>query len=648
MLPQDTPKVKSIPRTSIPPDLLDFFEPALCSSCYVCHLVAVFRELRRVLRDDGTVWLNLGDCYGAGGGAQVLQTKNASHGLEGMRGAQTIAAKQLAGIPWRVAFALQADGWWLRSDIIWAKGLSFCPPWSGSVMPESIRDRPTKSHEYLFMLTKSARYFSDFDAIREPLAESSIQRINQPTFDEQHGGEKDYGAAGVNPNRSARRALENFAKYKRLPAGWNSAHEQSNLIGRYDNAEAPIAREFRDKTKDTPYAGGRRQAPEPGEPNAFPPLGRNVRTVWTINPAPFAEAHFATFPPALVTPCILAGTSERGACATCGAPWRRDKQGESAYNIKHGESVLHQMPRAETVGGVSSSGSSEERAQAELSSMRQCPGSQEMDGENRGTAPGDEAQPGTEPEENSGTQAPLSGRAGPGENVGRESEVLQESPRGETPQGRTTESLLKNRERQNYRTAQSQSEAGASHGGRGEVHPTRLASDPLESKASLLLLPQTIHTETSAHHRSCDPPDEERETRRGQHRGGLPSLQLGEVESANDAAVTLGWRPTCDCGAPDGMESDDLEIIESPLGGDERDDDPTLTTGRKGFNRPRAEDEGRRPITRYEQRRYAQQLRASPHRATMGNGGRRSVRPLCAGGYLGGPAHPGGPSGGLD
>jgi DNA modification methylase len=142
-------------------------------------------------------------------------------------------------------------------------------------MPESVTDRPTRSHEFIFLLSKSSRYYYNADAIREPLAESSIQRINQATFDQQTGGPKDYGP---DSNRSMRKTLENF----------------------------------RDKTAQTPHAGGRRQAPEPGEPNAFHPLGANKRDVWTVATAPYPGAHFATFPRELITPCILAGCPPGG------------------------------------------------------------------------------------------------------------------------------------------------------------------------------------------------------------------------------------------------------------------------------------------------------------------------------------------------
>ena len=261
---------------------------------YVEHIVQVMREVRRVLRDDGTLWLNLGDSY-AGGHVQQAD-KRWQHGGSDVDvgralGGNGLKPKDLCGMPWRVAFALQADGWWLRSDIVWSKP---------NPMPESVTDRPTRSHEYLFLLAKSARYYYDADAIREPMAESSIARISQPTFDQQTGGPKDYGN-GTNPNRSARKALENFA----------ASHKGSHF----------------DRGKTAEHQLGRASS----EPRQDNPAGRNKRSVWEIATQPYAKAHFATFPEKLVEPCILAGTSEWGCCPECGAPWERVVERESGY-----------------------------------------------------------------------------------------------------------------------------------------------------------------------------------------------------------------------------------------------------------------------------------------------------------------------------
>ena len=213
---------------------------------YVANMVAVFREVRRVLRKDGTVWLNLGDSYVSNASDQVPQTKShKGSGLAGpnRNGRTGLKPKDLVGIPWRVAFALQADGWYLRSDIIWAKP---------NPMPESVTDRPTKAHEYLFLLTKSARYFYDAEAVAEPLMDSSVLRLSQPNLDQQEGS------------------------WRVLVNGHNASHG----VGlSHDLYSGPT---------------------------------RNLRSVWTIATQPYPGAHFATFPEALVEPCVKAGCPEGG------------------------------------------------------------------------------------------------------------------------------------------------------------------------------------------------------------------------------------------------------------------------------------------------------------------------------------------------
>src|SRR5690606_20470253 len=152
---------------------------------YIEKMVEVFREVRRVLRDDGTLWLNLGDSYatkpcgGIGSNAKVTATKKAIQKSAGIP--QGLKPKDLVGIPWRVAFALQADGWYLRSDIIWHKP---------NAMPESVKDRPTKAHEYIFLLSKSPRYYYDADAIREPFSKNSHPNFKGGKFGRSDSGIK--------------------------------------------------------------------------------------------------------------------------------------------------------------------------------------------------------------------------------------------------------------------------------------------------------------------------------------------------------------------------------------------------------------------------------------------------------------------------
>ena len=231
---------------------------------YVQHEVQIFRAVRRVLRKDGTLWLNLGDSYASG---EIGRHDGITRNLTGMsakfeggerkqsRQETGLKPKDLVGIPWRVAFALQADGWYLRSDIIWAKP---------NPMPESVTDRPTKAHEYIFLLSKSARYFYDAEAIRET---GSGLEWNSYKSTLNTGGNK--GASTVPSGK------------KQSTYGALTFHEDENKTG------------------------------------------RNRRTVWTIPTESYSGAHFATFPTALVEPCIKAGTSEHGVCSECGAPYTR-------------------------------------------------------------------------------------------------------------------------------------------------------------------------------------------------------------------------------------------------------------------------------------------------------------------------------------
>lgn len=241
---------------------------------YVASLVAVFREVRRVLSDGGTVWLNLGDSYSAHAGqrkttdvAGIKQQSNVASIGAPSRCVAEIGAKNLIGIPWRVAFALQADGWYLRSDIIWSKP---------NPMPESVTDRPTKAHEYLFLLAKSERYHYDAAAIREPYAESTLRQASDGYGGQ---GQKDYEAAGVqNPSDAKRRIIESVRRRQEqgLVEGSSSERRYTGFNDRY-RADANLG------------------------------TGRNKRTVWTVNTQPYAGAHFATMPEMLVEPCILAG-----------------------------------------------------------------------------------------------------------------------------------------------------------------------------------------------------------------------------------------------------------------------------------------------------------------------------------------------------
>jgi DNA modification methylase len=222
---------------------------------YVSRLVEVFRELRRVLRDDGLFWLNLGDGYN-GSGSSGGQGKQDTHRVgkpDNRKGWIGLPQGSVIGIPWRVAFALQADGWILRQEIIWEKP---------SPMPESVTNRCTKAHEYIFMFAKKAGYFFDQFAIREKCL---------------------------------------------------SIYSSSDFI----------PKSTKDRTDNTSVGTSATRASAKNRSIDIAPDTRNKRSVWEVPHSGYKGAHFAVFPPALILPCIKAGTSEKGCCIECGAPWKR-------------------------------------------------------------------------------------------------------------------------------------------------------------------------------------------------------------------------------------------------------------------------------------------------------------------------------------
>lgn len=240
-------------------------------AAYVETIVGVTRAVRRVLRPDGTLWLNLGDCYasgtkGSGGIGKSGLIRDGRPESARATAASAVARQKhapirlecgvpngnLLGVPWRVALAMQADGWILRADVVYEKR---------NPMPESITNRPTRAHEFVFLFARRSGYYYDADAIREPCTMRPQRRLRA------HAG---YDPASRHPRR-----------------GSYAAH-----------------------VRDAPGVDGN-------------PLGRNKRDVWPLAVGRFKGAHYATFPPALVTPCLLAGTSAAGCCARCGAPYER-------------------------------------------------------------------------------------------------------------------------------------------------------------------------------------------------------------------------------------------------------------------------------------------------------------------------------------
>jgi DNA modification methylase len=255
---------------------------------YVKHIVMIFEEVRRVLQDDGTLWLNLGDSYAGGGRAGNNPEYMNKHKMFGKAGwdsgifglPQAVPAglkpKDLVGIPWRVAFALQAAGWYLRSDIIWSKP---------NPMPESVTDRPTKAHEYIFLLSKSARYYYDKEAMSEPAKTG----WNGSSFTD----ERDLL---VHPNAGTNR---------KIPSGWDTGPGAHGVYHR--NGRALWDTQDKQSSGRRMIENTRRAREEGGDHDS--PFGetRNMRTVWTIATRPCKLSHFATFPDEIARRCILGG-----------------------------------------------------------------------------------------------------------------------------------------------------------------------------------------------------------------------------------------------------------------------------------------------------------------------------------------------------
>lgn len=257
---------------------------------YVQKLVTVFQKVKRVLRDDGTLWLNLGDCFSSPVKRTTRNDPDRPHS-DGVRGSvvnrncgygitlrSSMPSKQLLGIPWKVAFALQEDGWYLRSDIIWSKP---------NPMPESVVDRPTRAHEYIFLMTKQPSYFYDSKGIEEDLKKDR-GRICQWC-------------------------------HKPQPLDFECIY-----CGKIQELKV-VSRPFSSPEGVQARALGGKSSGNEGKQTFWTDNGlRNKRSVWHVPVGRFEEAHFAVFPPKLILPCIQAGSSKKGCCPKCGTPWKRE------------------------------------------------------------------------------------------------------------------------------------------------------------------------------------------------------------------------------------------------------------------------------------------------------------------------------------
>lgn len=276
---------------------------------YAEQIVLVMREVRRVLKPNGVVLLNLGDSYASQGGPQVVQTRNPNRAGgsdtqnqgKSRKAIDGLKPKDLMGIPWTCALALRDDGWYLRSDIIWFKP---------NAMPSSVLDRPTSSHEYIFLLSKSPTYFFDLEAIKEPAVGGASKKT--PTRERNVGGRDD---GFTTPS-----GLDGAPGGMRHPRTvWTTEDEQMVAMLEFMTQEHPeTARAFLERS--------------------------GAGDVFRINTKPFGGEHFAAFPVELASRAIMAGTSEKGECPHCGLPWRRVIEKEGGRDWRNDRMIPKGIP----------------------------------------------------------------------------------------------------------------------------------------------------------------------------------------------------------------------------------------------------------------------------------------------------------------
>lgn len=265
---------------------------------YVSKMIEVFREVRSVLRDDGTLWLNMGDSYATGacsgrsmGGDcfgkqnEVIDSGSYPKCQPNRMPLEGLKPKDLCGIPWMLAFALRADGWYLRQDIVWSKP---------NPMPESVTDRCTKAHEYIFLLSKRERYYFDQEAILEPCSPATHARLSQDVQG-QIGSDRVPGKTNGNMKAVSRGGLKGNETPRNDGARWNESD----------------GRGFSPRKLAEPGNGTKNNSSFDAA-MVIMPEKRNKRSVWEVTTQPFPEAHFATFPEELIKPCILAGCPAGG------------------------------------------------------------------------------------------------------------------------------------------------------------------------------------------------------------------------------------------------------------------------------------------------------------------------------------------------
>ncbi len=474
---------------------------------YVERMVVVFREVWRVMRHDASLWLNMGDSY-AGSGGHGNQRDDANKGnfakfknpnsLEITKG-NGLKPKDLCGIPWRLAFALQADGWWLRSDNPWIKN---------NPMPESADDRPNKCIEYMFLLTKSQHYYFDMEAVRI-----------STKFSNTHSRGTKLSPPKEAANTAAGYGHKDWTKY--------TSEQVKERNWRNHDLFLKSIQHILD-----------------GEPTML--VDGDVPIATFCNTKGFSGAHFATFPPALVEPCIKAGTSEYGVCGKCGNPWVRDKTSKIDYNNNHEDLSLPQMSEDIREKQVRERCTEDRGTSMVLQGVRhekaETTSSEKYNaGETKGAAIQEDSSQGDSKKKES---ISISGER-KGIDVSGQQTLLP-NREGQSKDRQKGKKVGKDRERKDKSTDALQQAARSLDESRGEIHDRRLAENTKSPKKSLQRLSNGVYRENASDNRSHNTIEQRGEAQPREHSGNVSIMQFKEVQPH----CTDGWHPTCKCNAP--------------------------------------------------------------------------------------------------
>lgn len=529
---------------------------------FIASCVEVFREVRRVLRDDGTLWLNMGDSYSSGGRGETTKKPHDGQRRQPLSG----NSLDLTGQPWRLAFALQQDGWILRSAIVWAKGASFNEHWNGSVMPESVSGW---RWERCRVKERSARHTTGQADMDDPMMRESVSVAI-------HDGEK----AQWSPCPGCKKCEPHDGYLLRKGSGRaTSAYEMLFMFAKtrdyfYDSEavkEAQVSEEpFGElsRAKDVDGSGD-------GRGDRFDSYrdktsGRNIRNVfaigddewnefqawrqasrdrdatdvWAIGTKGYKEAHFAVFPESLVKPCIEAGTSERGCCPECGSPYARvkvDKCGVPWYSDTNED--VQSMQGSQAIGRISPE--DQEDVQPLCREIETSATTREY---RRGTGEG-ETIPRSQSRKGFCKETGLfHDRTGEADDAHRLSEIRQDSTRCKTTAG-AGGSASKNAKGQTERAHTLQSPSGKTIGRPGDIHGGQLDGHTKEAEEPLPVLQEKVLENSSADNRPCNAAITGGQARPREHCSGVSPMQFSQTREAGMAPVA--WRPTCECNAGD-------------------------------------------------------------------------------------------------